>query len=544
MFDEKISNNLFKNLADGVVVIDKRGKILNVNPSIQTLFGYEEKELISRNVNILMPEPYHSNHDRYLNNYKHSSNGKVMSFGRELVAKRKDGSLFPMFLQVTEAEMEDVPVFIGVIHDITGRKLAETSYRETNNKLQAILDSAVEGMIIIDQQGIVEMANPASLRLFGYEEKEVVGKNVMMLMPEPDRSNHDHYIQEYQRTKKRKIIGIGREVLGMKKDGSSFPVRLSVGEVKLRDSVVYMGMLHDLTQELESQKQLERSADELKRANAGLEENVQLRTSELERMNESLKGTNTKLKIEVEKRKVAEENALKALYKEKELNEMKGRFVSMASHEFRTPLSGILTSVSLLDRYMAPEFEDRRKRHISTIKSSVHNLTSILNDFLNLDKLDEGQIKYNPELFPLQPLVEEYVSEIEPTCKSGQRIISSIQQGIDIVWADRHLLKNILINLTSNAIKYSKENQQMEIEFSLKDDSLKIKVVDHGIGIPVEDQPHMFERLFRASNVTNIQGTGLGLNIVKKYVDLHDGTIKFLSEPDQGTIFTVHIPQN
>ncbi len=536
MFDEQLLQAIVTRLIDGIVVIDRQGTILTVNPAMCELFGFGTEEMEGQNVRMLMPEPYHSQHDNYISNYHRTGERHVIGGGREVVAKRKDGSLFPIFLNVNEMELNGQKVFAGVIHDISGRKLAETAYRESDNKLKAILQTAVEGMIIMDQRGRIELMNPASLRLFGYNEGELHGKNVKVLMPEPDHSNHDRYLKDYLETGRRKIIGVGREVVGRRKDGSLFPFSLSVSEVELRDRTMYVGMIHDLTAVKEAQSRLVE-------ANAGLEQKVEERTGELERINTDLMLANERLEEEIAKRKEAEENAMAALAKEKQLNEMKSRFVSMASHEFRTPLSGILTSVSLLGRYSAPEHAEKREKHIATIKTSVRNLTSILNDFLSLDKLESGKVDVNVQDFPMRPLMEEFRAEMLNFAKPGQSIDFEDDGNVDILRADRHLLKNILINLVSNALKYSSEGQEVKVKLGRKADDLVIAIIDKGMGIPEKDQIHMFERLFRASNVTNIQGTGLGLNIVKKYIDLHNGSIAFESDEGKGTTFTVTIPQ-
>lgn len=536
MFDEDVLHAVVSRLIDGIVVIDCKGIILMVNPAMCDLFGYRVEDMIGQNVRMLMPEPYHSQHDNYIRNYQRTGEKHIIGGGREVVAKRRDGSLFPIFLNVNELELKGQQVFAGVIHDISGRKLAETAYRETDNKLKAILETAVEGMIIMDERGRIDLMNPAALRLFGYDDGELNGKNVKVLMPEPDHSNHDQYLKRYRETGKRNIIGVGREVLGRKKDGSVFPFSLSVSEVELRDRVMYVGMIHDLTAVKEAQRRL-------LEVNSNLEQMVEDRTRELEHRNADLRLANDRLELEIAKRIEAEENAIAALEKEKQLNEMKSRFVSMASHEFRTPLSGILTSVSLLGRYTAPDQAEKREKHIATIKSSVRNLTSILNDFLSLDKLESGKVSVNIQEFPMRPLMEEFRAEMLNFAKPGQSIDFEDDGQVDILRADRHLLKNILINLVSNALKYSAEGQEVKVRLCREQGQLVIQVIDRGMGIPVKDQVHMFERLFRASNVINIQGTGLGLNIVRKYIDLHNGSIAFESTEGAGTTFTVTIPQ-
>lgn len=526
-----------------MLTIDARGRILAVNRALSDLFGYESHEMVGQNVSMLMPEPYHSRHDMYLGRYAETGEKHVIGRGRELVAKKKNGAFFPIFLTVVEVDTVDGRQFAGVIHDISGRKLAETAYRETDNKFKAILATAVDGIIIIDQRGRIDMVNEAAQRLFGYTEEELVGRNVRILMPEPDSSHHDGYMERYHQTGERRIMGIGREVKGRRKDGSEFPFSLGVSELRLRDKVMYVGIIHDLTTINEARRQLTDYALELKKANENLEQEVLKRTAQLGASNDLLQHTNQELEAEVALRRKAEEEANALLSREKELNELKSRFVSMASHEFRTPLAGILTSVSLLSRYENPDQADKRKRHMDIIRGAVHNLTAILNDFLSLEKLESGRVDIHAESFPLLPLIEEFRSEIQGMLKPGQTLEFEIEPGLTEVWADRHLLRNILTNLVSNGIKYSFEGSRVTVAMRIEAGDLRTDVVDRGMGIPAKDQPYMFDRLFRASNVTNIQGTGLGLNIVRHYLDLHGGTITFASTEGEGTTFTFRIPQ-
>ena len=230
-----------------------------------------------------------------------------------------------------------------------------------------------------------------------------------------------------------------------------------------------------------------------------------------------------------------------ALESEKELNELKSRFITTASHEFRTPLGTILSSASLIGRYETSSDTDKRKKHIGRIKSAVHNLTEILNDFLSLEKLEEGIVRCNPEQFDLSKLIRDLVGDMRTLAKKGQTITTEYSGGAEVL-LDRQLMKNALINLVSNAIKYSPEEQPILIKVDLQKDILRIDIADRGIGIPDDERPNIFERFFRAKNSVNIQGTGLGLNIVKKYVELMDGKISFVSRINEGTTFTVEIP--
>ncbi len=241
---------------------------------------------------------------------------------------------------------------------------------------------------------------------------------------------------------------------------------------------------------------------------------------------------------------------MSSLEKEKSLNEAKSRFVSMASHEFRTPLSSILSSLFLIEKYSdliennnEIEYFDHRKKHISRIKKSINHLTEILNDFLSLDKLDQGKISAKNEEFDLNIFSKEIVEEAKNILKKGQSI-EYLYTGEFIIFQDKNILKNIFLNLLSNAIKYSSEGNNILLKINVTNKKAIIKVEDNGIGIPEEDQKNLFTKFFRAGNALNIEGTGLGLNIVKRYVELIDGSISFTSKVEVGTLFTVQFPKN
>lgn len=244
----------------------------------------------------------------------------------------------------------------------------------------------------------------------------------------------------------------------------------------------------------------------------------------------------------VTEQKKAAEEIKRALDQERVLNNLKSRFVSMASHEFRTPLSTIMSSVTLIGRYKDANYEDKREKHIDRIKSSVKNLNNILNDLLSLGKLEEGKIHVQPERFNLYTFTQEIVEEHLAVAKKGQEITFSCACDKQEVLLDKHLLKNIFHNLISNAIKYSPENKTIAVKMAVDPRHVNIDIIDQGMGIPEEEQKHLFERFFRAHNVTNIQGTGLGLNIVKEYIHLMGGEITFISKLNEGTTFQIHLP--
>lgn len=387
--------------------------------------------------------------------------------------------------------------------------------------LKAIIETAIDGIITIDERGKIETINPAACDLFQYSPAEVIGKNVSILMPSPYHENHDGYIARYQRTNDPHIIGIGREVTGLKKDGSIFPFRLAVSEVQLSGRKVYAGFIHDLSREKDAEEKLRDYA-------AKLEELVEERTR-------SLKET-------VQALQLAKEEVSLSLEKEKELSQLKSRFVSMASHEFRTPLSAIQLSAVLIEKYSAQHENANIAKHIGKIKTAISNLTSILNDFLSLEKLEAGKVEPVYAEFDLVKFAEEITEEMQLVAKQNQMIVYQHTGTTSIIKLDQTLLKNCIINLIGNAIKYSGENTFIEFNSEINERELQIVIKDNGIGIPDNDQKHLFEAFFRAHNTGNIPGTGLGLNIVTRYTNLMRGSIKFQSKVNKGTSFTITFP--
>lgn len=388
--------------------------------------------------------------------------------------------------------------------------------------LKAIVETAIDGIITIDERGIIETINPAACALFQYTSAEVIGKNVNVLMPSPYRENHDGYLARYQRTHDPHIIGIGREVRGLKKDGTIFPFRLAVSEVQFSGRKVYTGFVHDLSREKDAE-------DKLKGYAAKLEELVEERTY-------SLKET-------VQALELAKEEVSLSLEKEKELSQLKSRFVSMASHEFRTPLSAIQLSAVLVEKHSAQLNNPHIVKHIGKIKSAVTNLTSILNDFLSLEKLEAGKVEPVYVNFDIVKFGEEITEEMQMVAKPRQMIVYQHTGTGSIVNLDQGLLKNCIINLIGNAIKYSGEDSFIEFNSEIRDRQLAITIKDNGIGIPEKDQKHLFEAFFRAHNTGSIPGTGLGLNIVTRYANLMKGNINFQSKVNRGTSFIITFPQ-
>jgi len=374
---------------------------------------------------------------------------------------------------------------------------------ESEAGFKALFQYATVGILVISRGGRIELSNPCVEKLFDYKKAELVGQPVEILVPEVFRENHIQHREGYFKKPKARPMGYGLNLFARKKDGSQFPVEISLGHYMLDNEHLAVAFITDIT--------------ERQRFNDELEAKVIERTLELTH----------------------------SLAREKELNDMKSRFVAMASHEFRTPLSAILSSLTLAESYSQAEHEDKRKRHINRIRASVKNLTVILDEFLSLDKVEQGKVEIEQERFDLYVFAEDLTEEVNGMLKQGQRIAYTYNGPREII-QDKKILRNIFLNLLSNAIKYSAEQQtiHLEINASSTDRNVIIQVRDEGIGIPIEEQNNLFSKFYRAKNAINIQGTGLGLTIVKQYVELLNGHISFISEPGKGTTFTVYFTLN
>lgn len=405
----------------------------------------------------------------------------------------------------------------------------------SNDAFREVFQSMSEGIVMVDETGKIEIANMVAENLFGYKKDELKGMIMEDLLPERYRGRHISFRSDFNTRPEPRRMGIGRDLTALRKDGSEFPVEISLSFTHVKGKLFVMAFISDITLRKKAEEAVKRSEEQLIVYAAELEQKVQART-------EALNISIVKLEEEVIERKKAEEEVRKSLEKERELNELKSKFVSIASHEFRTPLSTVLSSASLIQQYKNKGEVDKVDKHVSRIKSSVNHLTLILNDFLSLGKLEEGKVEANKERIDLENFMSEISEEVQSFLKEGQQIEIHCEEGATEIYSDMSILRNILFNLISNASKYSEPNKKIFVSYSKKENAVIFSIRDEGIGIPKEEHKYLFDRFFRASNAGTIQGTGLGLNIVKRYTDLLKGTITFTSEFGKGSTFIVVIP--
>jgi len=509
---------LFNNASMGILVANQQGVILLTNPFLLHQFGYTEDELLGQRIEKLIPQRFHQRHVRHVAHYTEHPKSRPMGQGMDLYAIRKDGSEFPVEVSLGHYETPKDKFVIAFLSDISQRKAAENALQQLNEELEQkvedrtltltstvkqlaalvaeteakdaelnrinvflnnIWDHAEAIICVTDKAGIIRMFNPAAERQLGYRASDITGKEMLTMFWE-DKDGFDMLVEKT-------LDGISNEceLQYVRNDDSTFPV-----------SQTFTAM----------------------RNNHG-----------------QLEGY-LSIAIDISERKKAESDLRTALQKEKELSELKSRFVSMASHEFRTPLSTILSSAYLISKYEEKEDYLKREKHVHRIVSSVNTLTDVLNDFLSVGKIEEGKTQVRTVLFDVEAHLQQIVLELNGLLKKGQEIIY-VHEGPKQIALDPALLKHIVMNLLSNAIKFSPEDSNIELYSRCNDESLFLSVTDKGLGIPEEDQQHLFERFFRGTNVTNIQGTGLGLHIVSKYAELMNGAVSFRSELGVGTSF-------
>ncbi|MGM0479182.1 MAG: PAS domain-containing sensor histidine kinase [Bacteroidota bacterium] len=499
---ENMYEVLFESIQEGLILVDSKGVIVDNNATAEGLFGYTSKELIGERIELLVPVKQREKHRGERSSYHENPQKRSMGSTLKLNGQRKDGSVFPVEVSLNPLKDDRGESFVvALVSDVTIRREAEEQLnqltqslenkvrdrtreiRESEQLYKSIARNFPGGVIsIFDRNFKYLFAEGQGLYDLGIETNDLIGLD---------------YLE--------RIVPAAREYVEKELmcvfDGEYRNFEVQVG---VRTYALSAVPLKNEEEEIDKILVVEKNITDQKRMEQKLELNLE---------------------------------------KERELNEMKSRFVSMASHEFRTPLTTINSSAGLILKYNERSKPEKIDKHISRIKSAVRNLTSILNDFLSLEKLESGKI--NPVLkdSELVEVLNETCEDLSEVKKKGQQINYNGPDSLQ-VHSDPQLIKNIILNLLSNAIKYSPEGAEIDVSVTEVAEHVDLAVRDRGIGIPESDQSRMFDRFFRAGNVTNIEGTGLGLNIVGRYLNLIGGKISFESIEGKGTTFTVNFPKN
>lgn len=528
---------LFEHATEGFLIMNDSGEIIMANPAAAKQFGYQMDEMIGLKAEALVPELFQMNHLNSIHVNPYQPEFRNAGVGLYFYAKRKDQFEFPVEISLSSFYTDEGIFRIAFIVDITERKKDEEEIAKNVDEIQK-LNSQLETIV---EERTAELAE-------AIRNLECTNKN----------------LQENIREKIQTELALKESQMLYSVMAHNFPSGI-ITVIDKAHHIVFIdgkdiGILEYSSQALvgrpflpaiqaEANTELKKNLDAVfAGGQAGLEISVgkgvyYLNAVPLSDSKDQIMQALVVM-LNITKRKKAEEEIRNALEKEKVLNELKSRFVSMASHEFRTPLSAILSSVSLIGKYLREEEQDKRDKHIQRIQSSVKVMNDILNDILSLGKLEEGKVEPKPSFFELQPMLAEMTDSLQQVLKPGQSLKLNFSCDTPAIVTDKNLLRNIFTNLISNAVKYSPEHSVIELNISNDEAEFIMEVKDYGVGIPDEDQSHLFERFFRANNVSNIQGTGLGLNIVRKYVQLMKGSINFKSKVNVGSSFYIYLPKN
>ena len=407
-----------------------------------------------------------------------------------------------------------------------------------NKDIFNILFEAIpEGIIIVDEKQHIVAANYSTEKMFGYHKGELANKPLNILLPLRYQTTHKNQFVYFTSRMKSKRNTRGLYLFGLTKKNNEFPLEIALNPFTIYEKEYVMALILDMTVKRETELKIDSLTIDLT-------EKVKTGTDKLNKTIAKLEEVNLNYKKELQRRIKIEIKISESLKKERELSELKSKFLSLVSHEFKTPLSGILTSTILLEKYKLTEQQEKRDKHLKTITNKVQYLNNILSDFISLERLDSNNENYKFTFFNLSKVINEVVYNANMLLKSGQHINISQNTSDYMLYQDEKILEITLNNIIYNAIKYSPENTDINIEISKNENNLIFKITDKGIGIPENDQKFIFNRYFRAENVLNIQGTGIGLNIVKAHLENIGGTISFKSVENKGSEFFVELPIN
>ncbi|MDF1517286.1 MAG: PAS domain-containing sensor histidine kinase [Lutibacter sp.] len=417
-------------------------------------------------------------------------------------------------------------------------KINQNTVLSKNQDVFNILFEAIpEGIIIVDEKQHIVTANAATEKMFGYHHGELTNKSLNILVPTRYQTTHKNQFNYFTGSIKGRKNRRGLYLFGLTKNNLEFPIEIALNPFALYEKEYIMALVIDMT----IRRETEIKIDSL---TVDLTEKVKKGTAELQNTIKQLKEVNRNYKKELNKRIEIENKLKEALRKEKELYELKSKFLSLVSHEFKTPLSGILTSAILLEKYQLTEQQEKRDKHLKTITDKVQYLNNILNDFISLERLDSSNENYKFKTFNLSKVINEVVYNANMLLKCGQHITIPDNASDYVLHQDEKILENILSVIIYNAIKYSPENSEIDLEISKNTTNIIFTIKDQGMGIPKNDQKFVYNRYFRGENVLNIQGTGIGLNIVKEHLKNLGGTINFTSTENKGSVFFVELPIN
>lgn len=481
--DTKLVESRFRSLLestpDAIVMVNVTGHIVLVNSQAEKVFGHPRSELIGQPVETLLPARFRHSHLAHRGQFFTQPRTRTMGVGLELYGLRKSGEEFPVEISLSPIETEEGTMVMSAVRDITDRKKAEQKFR-------GLLESAPDAMVIASQDGNIELINSQTEKLFGYKREELLGQPIEILIPKRFRDKHPGHRAGFFSQPRARAMGAGLELHGLRKDGTEFPVEISLSPLETEEGLFVSSAIRDVTERKRFEKTLQ------------------------------------------------------------EANRMKSEFLANMSHELRTPLNGIIGFSEFLHDEKPGKLNDKQREYLQDILGSGRHLLRLINDLLDLSKVEAGKMELFPESFSIPKALEEICVVVSPLAeKKNIAIHKSIATDTGIVTLDLQKLKQVLYNLLSNAIKFSDNSQTIEIIAALSGtNQLRIQIRDNGIGINPGDLGKLFIEFQQldSGSARRYEGTGLGLALTKKLVEFQGGKITVESTKNKGSTFTVTLP--
>ena len=476
--------DILEHALDGIITLNEKGEVLSINSSALAILNISDKEVMG----IKLQELLELSWDDALKEIDTSG-----SFKKEISNSQAESQLICL-LVLSKVKAEDRILYTGVLHDVTHLRALEKQLFESEKRLNSIIENAVDGIITINERGIVDMVNPSAAKMFGYRPEEVVGQNIKMLMPPPDKHAHDKYIANYIKTGHKKIIGIGREVTGLKKNGETFPFRLSVSEINLSGKKAFAGIIHDITEQKNAEEQLRRYADELMRSNRDLED-----------------------------------------------------FAYVSSHDLQEPLRKIQAFGDRLFQMEKNNLGTKSKDYLERMLSASSRMQKLINDLLTYSRVTTKTQPF--KLIDLNAVAEHILTDLEVSIENTGAHIEVSK--LPVIEADELQMQQLFLNLVSNSLKFIHQDRPPKIKIwsevirkskhltnTTGNEFVKLYFQDNGIGFDAKYTDRIFN-IFQRLEGQQYGGSGIGLAICKKIAGRHGGSIEAHSEPGEGAVFSV-----